>query len=109
LNDLRNFLANEIGIPLPPLLFPIQQDSEFANQQIKKLRPSQKARNKCRDIARRIWMERSKITIADMLIESEIVHASKKSNGDLYSEKTVRNWIKDLCPNRSPGRPKKKD
>jgi hypothetical protein len=43
-------------------------------------------------------MERSKITIADMLNESEIVHASTKSNGDLYSEKTVRNWINDLCP-----------
>ena len=108
LSDLRNYLINEIGISLPPLLFPVQQDFEFTEHQIKKLRPNQNARIKCRDIAQGIWMERSKITIADMLNEPEIVVASTKSNGKLYSEKTVRNWIKELCPNRSPGRPKKK-
>jgi hypothetical protein len=100
LGDLRNYLTNEIGIPLPLLLFPIKR---------KKLRPNQEARIKCRDIAQRIWMERSKITIADMLNEPEIVSASTKSNGVLYVEKTVRNWINDLCPHRRPGRPKKKD
>ena len=108
LSDLRNYLINEIGISLPPLLFPVQQDVEFTDHQIKKLRPNQTARIKCRNIAKGIWMKRSKVTIADMLNEPEIVSASKKSNGNFYSEKTVRNWIKDLCPNRSPGRPKKK-
>ena len=26
------------------------------------------------------------------------------SEGKIYAEKTIRNWIKELCPNRSPGR-----
>jgi hypothetical protein len=29
--------------------------------------------------------------------------------GRVYKEKTIRNWIKDLCPDRSPGRRSKRE
>ena len=107
LSDLRHYLNDEIGIPLPPLLFPIQQDFEYADRQIKMLRSNQKARIESRKIAKKIWNQDPKITIKDMIEHSEIIEVTKKKNGIFYTEKTVRDWIKDLSPNRSPGRPKK--
>ena len=72
------------------------------NSNQKKLRHDQMCRIKCRDIAKIIWAKDPTITIVDMINEDEIVKASTKKNGKLYTEKTVRNWIKDLCPDREP-------
>jgi hypothetical protein len=72
----------------------------------KKLRPSQQHKQNCREVAKALWDENPEITIADMVLRDEITQAC---DGKLYAEKTIRDWIKDLCPNRSPGRrPKKK-
>jgi len=66
-----------------------------------KLRPSQRHRLACRKVAEGIWEIQPEITIADMIIRDEIVAACE---GKIYAERTIRNWINDLCPNRSPGR-----
>jgi hypothetical protein len=72
----------------------------------KKLRPNQRHKIECRKIAAKIWENDPTITIADMIYRDEI---AKVSTPKTYNEKTLRNWIKDLCPNRSRGRrPKKK-
>jgi hypothetical protein len=70
----------------------------------KKLRPNQKQRIKCREVAEELWKADPTVTITAMIEHEDIVEASKRTDGNLYLEKTVRNWIKDLCPNRSPGR-----
>jgi hypothetical protein len=80
-----------------------QKPSKLKN----KSNPNQNARLKCRDIAKKLWSDKPHLTIAAMIDREEIVNASTKTGGKLYTEKTVRNWIKDLCPDRSPGRPKK--
>jgi hypothetical protein len=67
----------------------------------KKLRPNQRHKKRCREIAERLWKVDSEITIADMAFHDEITTAF---DGKMYAEKTIRNWIKDLCPDRSPGR-----
>jgi hypothetical protein len=72
----------------------------------KKLRPNQLAKVKCREIAEGIWEKESKTTIAAMINHPIMVPHTKKKNGNFYTEKTVRNWINDLCPNRSRGRRK---
>ena len=72
----------------------------------KKLRPNQKHKIECRKIASKIWENDPKVTIADMILRDEI---AKVCETKVYCETTLRNWIKDLCPDRSPGRrPKKK-
>jgi hypothetical protein len=72
----------------------------------KKLRPNQKHKIECRKVAERLWKKDPTTTIADMIMKDEIVNAC---DGKIYSEKTIRNWINILCPDRSPGRrPKKK-
>lgn len=69
-------------------------------------RPSQIHKERCRAAAKELWKENPEITIADMAVRDEITEAC---DGKLYIEKTIRDWIKDLCPDRSPGRrPKKK-
>ena len=45
------------------------------------------------------------MTIADMILRNEI---NEVTDSRVYAEKTLRNWLKDLCPNRKPGRRKKK-
>ena len=73
----------------------------------KKLRPCQIHRKRCREMAKELWEEDPTLTIVDMAYKDEI---NSFFNGKTYTVKTIRGWIKDLCPNRSPGRrPKKKN
>ncbi|MBN1548487.1 MAG: hypothetical protein JW902_17690 [Syntrophaceae bacterium] len=67
----------------------------------KKLRPNQKHREACRDVAEKLWKEDCSISIIGMIYSDEL---NSILEGKVYAEKTIRNWIKDLCPNRKPGR-----
>jgi len=67
----------------------------------KKLRPNQRHKIQCRNVAKKIWEKHPTITIANMICKDETIEAC---DGKLYTEKTIRNWIKDLCPDRSRGR-----
>ncbi len=70
---------------------------------------SQKCKLECRKIAKRIWEQDPLLTMAEMIKQPEIIENSRNLNGLPYSERTVRNWVSCLCPNRRPGRgPKKK-
>ncbi len=71
----------------------------------RKLRPDQIHRIECRKVAKRLWQENPTITIADMIMRNEI---NVLFGGKTYTENTIRNWIKDLCPDRSAGRRPKK-
>lgn len=72
----------------------------------KATRPHSQYKEACRRAAKAKWAKNPKITIADMILSNEINEACDKK---LYSETALRKWIKDLCPNRKPGRrPKKK-
>ena len=71
----------------------------------RKLRPNQRHKTECRKVAERLWQEDPAITIADMALKDEI---NKLFGGRTYTEDTMRNWIKDLCPDRSAGRRPKK-
>jgi len=65
---------------------------------------AQEVNKKCREIATRIWDRQPDFTIAAMVNHSEIIHQARKPDGSSYSEMTIRNWIRDLCPNPKPGR-----
>lgn len=71
---------------------------------VKKNRLCQMHREKCRDVAEKLWAKDPAMTISDMFYNNEI---NKVFEGKTYSDSTIRNWIKDLCPNRRPGRRKK--
>ena len=73
-----------------------------------KLTHRDKQKAKCREISAKLWKDGPAITIADMINKAEIQRYSYKKNGMIYMENTIRNWIKDLCPDRSPGRRPKK-
>jgi hypothetical protein len=84
----------------PAVAVPLQ-----ARVKAKKPRRQELHKNDCRAAAQKIWAESPGITIEDMIQRDEIANACE---GVLYREKTIRNWIKDLCPDRKPGRRKKK-
>lgn len=83
---------------------PVAEKAEPAVKQ-RKLRPEHRHRTACREAAGKIWEEDPKLTIKEMIDRKEITDACQ---GAAYVRTTIRTWIKDLCPNRKPGRPKKK-
>ena len=70
-----------------------------------KLRPDQRHRLACIDVAKKIWKKQPSITIAAMIDRQEIFDACE---GKIYGEKIVRNWVRGECPNPRRGRPPKK-
>lgn len=70
----------------------------------RKLTPSQSAKLSCRAVAEEIWNRDSSITIAEMSERRELKDASDNS----YEQRTIYKWIRDLAPNRKPGRRSKK-
>ena len=67
-------------------------------------RPDQRHRRACRRVAGELWAKDPTITIAEMAGRDEI---NILFDGKVYRDSTIRRWIKELCPNRSPGRRKK--
>lgn len=63
--------------------------------------PSQRHKIAVIKVAREIWGQKPDITIAEMIGLDAI---NLVCEGKVYSEKTLRNWIKEYCPNRSQGR-----
>lgn len=91
---------NQLQIPSKP-----NNQNQSKRKEKAKLRPSQRRRLACRKVAAGIWEIHPEITIADMIVRDEITEACE---GKIYAERTIRNWVNDLCPDRSPGRRRKK-
>lgn len=68
-----------------------------------KLRPNQRHKEACRKVAKEIWKKEPTLTIPAMHKRREIKEACESEE---YAESTIRRWIKDLNPNRKPGRRK---
>jgi hypothetical protein len=64
-------------------------------------RLSQKHKTAAREKAKILWDSDPNLTIEDLISHNEI---NSLFDEKTYNEKTIRNWIKDLCPNRRPGR-----
>jgi hypothetical protein len=69
-----------------------------------KLRPVQKHKKECREIAKSIWKQMPELNIAEMIRRDEITIIRLKKKPKQYSERTIRGWIKNLCPNPKSGR-----
>lgn len=76
----------------------------FAGQE-KRLRPDQRHKQLCREKAEQLWRDDPKITITKMIGLDAI---QVLFDGKVYNDDTLHNWIKDLAPDRSPGRRPKK-
>jgi hypothetical protein len=84
-------------------------ENEFSPEKVKKLRRTQRHKEECRQIAKSIWGKTANLTIADVIRMDAIRKIRCEKKPKPYTEKTVREWINDLCPNRKPGRrPKQK-
>lgn len=87
----------------------VELENKFIPVKVIKLRCTQRHKEECRQIAKSIWDIMPDITIVGMIRTDEIrkIRGEKKPNP--YTERTVREWVNDLCPNRKPGRrPKQK-
>jgi hypothetical protein len=71
------------------------------------LRIYQRLRERCRAIAEMIWEQHPEITITQ-LIQSDLIFQFGCER-EFRSEKAMRSWINDLCPNRGAGRRSKEN
>jgi hypothetical protein len=85
------------------------QDNPLQAAEKSAKRHSAICKEKCREIAKTLWDENPTLTIREMTEQDDVIENSKKINGQLFNEDTIRSWINDLCPNRSPGRPPKQN
>ena len=85
----------------------IPKSQKAIDEQWSKLQPKQSTRLICRHIASQLWDMDASITIEQMKMHDAIqIYGGAK----FYSGRnTVRDWLKDLAPNRNPGRPRNKD
>lgn len=67
-----------------------------------------KIKEETRAKAKALWVKDPTITIVDMAYKDELNEVALMKNGSVYSEATIKKWIKDLCPDRKPGRRPKK-
>lgn len=81
-----------------------QQDNIEPGKERKKIK-SQICREKVRERAKEIWSKHPEITIAAMAISDEITNITMQLCGKMFVDDTIREWIHDICPNSSPGRP----
>ena len=77
------------------------RDLNQADERAPTERPNQCHREAARAKATALWLKDETITIADMIRRDEITNACGGKN---YRDGTLRDWIKDLCPDRTPGR-----
>jgi len=104
--DIRDKRIEEIERRLKPLRDYFDIDTSKKSIPEKKLRLNQRHKKECRKVAGEIWVKNPDRTIADIANNSNRV--VKACENKIYAEETIRNWIKDLCPNRKPGRRPKK-
>lgn len=86
-----------------PLKEALKKEEQTPSQQApSRFRPEQRHRERARALAALFWAQEPTLTIRAMTERQEIVkHACERKP---YRANTIYNWIKDLCPNRSPGR-----
>lgn len=70
-----------------------------------KPRASQVHKIAVRKIAEKMWTVDQTLTIAEVINSDEATNAA---DGNIYNEKVLRGWVKDLAPNHKPGRRTKK-
>jgi hypothetical protein len=79
-------------------------EKELDSEKEIKLRPNQKHKKESRKIAESIWQKMPDLTIAAMIQRDEINKIRHEKKKKPYREKTIRGWIRDLCPNPKSGR-----
>ena len=72
------------------------------------LRESTIHKHRCRALAEYLWSLDENRTIEDLRQDDVIKKIGCEDVKPIYQPNTIRSWINDLCPDRSPGRRKKK-
>jgi len=92
-------------------LYPFLEECLFKAEDLAKIFPVNKTprngrlsethKNAVRKIAKKMWEKDASITIQSIINSNEVETATEHNS---YDEKTLRKWVKDLAPNRNPGR-----
>ncbi len=97
INHLKSNINKIVFLPSDVEIF--EKEHPASSIKTKYVRKSQQDKEKCRIEAKILWDKDPSKTIADVIMQCE--------SGMNYTEKTVRGWIKDECPNPKAGRRKK--
>jgi hypothetical protein len=99
LDELKSYFTDYLKLPLPILLFPT--DKEQSKKSTARPSKNQLLKDKVRAAAEKLWKKDPSITKAAMAFHDVINSIPGASE---MNEGTLKRWIKDLNPNRLPGR-----
>lgn len=91
----------DIYSKLDEVWFKVEDVSAWNEAHRRPRRLSNIHRERARQIAVELWEDNPGMTIVNVIYDNSLNAAF---DGKVYAENTIRNWIKDLCPNRRPGR-----
>ena len=100
-DDIEAFESEHKELVTNSKAVPPENKSQDTQIEVSKQRLSQKHREICRRVAKEIWAKDPTRTIESLVNDYELIGPC---DNKIYTEKTMRNWIKDLCPDRKPGR-----
>ncbi len=104
LTDIEKFEANHPELIKKADEEPMSPKSS-GEQKESKPRKSQRHKERCRALAEYKWKKFPDTNIAEMMDDGDILEIGCERK--VYKPETIREWIRDLCPNPKPGRPKK--
>jgi len=103
---------DEINVQGIELAFDLAADADAGNKaKYKPIHHTEIHMLKIRAVAAELWAGKYKdLSVPELINTQEMKDANRKSDGRTrYSVRTIKNWIKDLCPNPPlMGAPKKK-
>ena len=85
---------------------PVKEAVQKASKEL----PRDRHRRQTRSVAKKLWDKHPTMSVPEMIAHPDVLEAGKKTNGQYYADKTIKEWIKDLNPNPPlKERPRKKD
>jgi len=112
LTKLGNLYFDEINAQGIEVEFDLAAGAKDWNKaKYKPMHHTEKHRLRARTVAAELWAEKYKdLSVPELIETQEMLDATRRSDGIAnYADRTIKDWIKDLCPNPPlVGAPKKK-
>lgn len=71
---------------------------------LRKLTPLQIVKQSCQAKAQQLWRQKPDMTIEALIHDTAFLSCFDGTSIDRRKSRTLRDWVKDFCPDRTPGR-----
>jgi len=84
--------------------YPLREGQIFIEKPLRKLTPLQIVRQSCQAKAQQMWKKNPSMTIEALVHDPDFLSCFEGTTIQRKKTRTLREWVKEFCPDRSPGR-----